>query len=204
MRRGMPMGVRVVQVPAGMQMRQPGSIFVNHAANNRLQRCNQRRLQHGDKQQANNGQTHSATSGKNQHRTLDRSAAGVNPNRKNGSGKSPFIRFRAAQIDFICLPSEKVIHSRPRFFGPMAQLVRAFGSHPKGHRFKSCWAHFPYPSVRAKTTVPSNRSICEKVTGTRRSFAAPVAGSTCTATHLAPEPTAVTQNVCTEFGPRAG
>ena len=25
--------------------------------------------------------------------------------------------------------------------GPMAQLVRAFGSHPKGHRFESCWAH---------------------------------------------------------------
>ena len=23
----------------------------------------------------------------------------------------------------------------------MAQLVRAFGSHPKGHRFESCWAH---------------------------------------------------------------
>lgn len=29
----------------------------------------------------------------------------------------------------------------------MAQLVRAFGSHPKGHRFKSCWAHFSIPQT---------------------------------------------------------
>ncbi len=42
--------------------------------------------------------------------------------------------------------------------GPMAQLVRAFGSHPKGHRFESCWAHSLSPHTCEQIRRPAKNT----------------------------------------------
>ena len=39
----------------------------------------------------------------------------------------------------------------------MAQLVRAFGSHPKGHRFESCWAHSLSPQACEQIRRPAKK-----------------------------------------------
>ena len=56
------------------------------------------------------------------------------------------------------------------WLGQLAQLVRAFGSHPKGHRFESCIAHHKYPpalggdvgEIDKKMTVLKNKFIFPK------------------------------------------
>ena len=40
----------------------------------------------------------------------------------------------------------------------MAQLVRAFGSHPKGHRFESCWAHSLSPHTCEQIRRPAKNT----------------------------------------------
>jgi hypothetical protein len=40
----------------------------------------------------------------------------------------------------------------------MAQLVRAFGSHPKGHRFESCWAHSLSPHTCERIRRPAKNT----------------------------------------------
>ena len=40
----------------------------------------------------------------------------------------------------------------------MAQLVRAFGSHPKGHRFESCWAHSLSPHTGEQIRRPAKNT----------------------------------------------
>ena len=46
----------------------------------------------------------------------------------------------------------------PRSIGRLAQLARALGSHPRGHRFESCIAHQNY-SLKFKAESPKQHNV---------------------------------------------
>jgi hypothetical protein len=59
----------------------------------------------------------------------------------DGFGEESQFPAAAIRVGLSSCVDSRLRPAYPWHFGPMAQLVRAFGSHPKGHRFESCWDH---------------------------------------------------------------
>lgn len=76
----------------------------------------------------------------------------------------PAARIKRCRYPFRCFGchrANRVVHSR--IAGRLAQLARAFGSHPRGHRFESCIAqwfgHFVFAPCRTASYLLATRKL---------------------------------------------